>query len=76
MTSAGPMERLVVVDMGYAPDVAYPESFDEPPKDDEKDTPGESRPGDQTVKPVAKRPWWSIGQRFVEGIPFTKTKRH
>ena len=25
------MERLVVVDMGYAPDVGYPESFDEPP---------------------------------------------
>ena len=25
------MERLVVVDMGYPPDVAYPESFDELP---------------------------------------------
>jgi hypothetical protein len=47
-----------------------------PSEDDEKDTPGESRPGDQTVKPVVKRPWWSIGQRFIEGIPFTTTKRH
>ncbi len=47
-----------------------------PSEDDEKDTPGESRPGDQTVKPVAKRPWWSIGRRFIEGIPFTKIKRH
>ena len=74
MTSEGPMERLVVVDMGYAPDVAYPESFDEPPNSIAD--PNESRPGDQTVKPVARRPWWSIGRRFIEGIPFTKIKRH
>jgi hypothetical protein len=47
-----------------------------PIEDDERDTPEELRPGDQTVKPVAKRPWWSIGVRFIEGIPFTTTKRH
>jgi hypothetical protein len=47
-----------------------------PSEDDEKNTPGESLPGDQTVEPVAKRPWSSIGRRFIEGIPFTKTKRH
>jgi hypothetical protein len=47
-----------------------------PIEDDERDTPGESLPRDQTVKPVAKRPWWFIGGRFIEGIPFTTTKRH
>jgi hypothetical protein len=47
-----------------------------PIEDDERDTPGELRPGDQTVEPVAKRPWWSIGGRFIEGIPFTTTKRY
>jgi len=43
-----------------------------PSDDDEKGTRGESRPGDQTVEPVAKRPWSSIGRRLIEGIPFTK----
>ncbi|MEE9177596.1 MAG: hypothetical protein V3U46_04150 [Acidimicrobiia bacterium] len=33
MASQAPKERLVVVDMGYAPDVAYPDSFDELPND-------------------------------------------
>jgi hypothetical protein len=47
-----------------------------PSEDDEKDTPGESLPGDRTVNPVAKRPWWSIGRRLIDGIPFTNTKRH
>jgi hypothetical protein len=46
-----------------------------PIEDVEINAPGDSRPGDQTDKPVAKRPWWFIGRRFVEGIPFTKTKR-
>ena len=46
-----------------------------PSEDVEKDAPGDSRPGDQTDKPVDKQPWWFIGARFVEGIPFTKIKR-
>ncbi len=33
MASQAPTERLVVVDMGYAPDVAYPDSFDDLPND-------------------------------------------
>jgi hypothetical protein len=33
MASQAPKERLVVVDMGYPPDVAYPDSFDELPND-------------------------------------------
>jgi hypothetical protein len=41
--------------------------------DDERDTPGELRPGDQTVELVATRPWLSIGERFVDGIPFPPT---
>ena len=31
MASQAPPERLIVVDMGYPPDVAYPDSFDELP---------------------------------------------
>ncbi len=42
MASQAPEERLVVVNMGYAPDVAYPDSFDELPNDvaDSKRRPG------------------------------------
>ena len=47
-----------------------------PSEDDETNAPGDSRPGDQTEKLAVKRPWWFIGRRFVEGIPFTKTRRH
>ena len=67
--------------------LGMPTSGDEPRvriipiEDDERDIPGESLPRDQTVKPVtgppvAKRPWWFIGGRFIEGIPFTTTKPH
>ena len=45
-------------------------------EDEEKDASEDSRPGDQTNELVAKRPWWFIGRRFVEGIPFTKIKRN
>ena len=47
-----------------------------PSEDDEKYAPGDSKSDDQTDDPAAKRRWWSIGQRFVEGIPFARIKRH
>jgi len=36
--------------------------------------PGELRPGGQTVKPAATRPWFSVGERFVDGIPYPQPK--
>ena len=46
-----------------------------PSGDDEKAAPEDLRPKDRAEKPVSRRPWLSIGQRFLEGIPFTKTAR-
>ena len=47
-----------------------------PSEDDEKYAPGDARSDDRTDEPETERRWWSIGRRFVEGIPFTKMKRH
>jgi hypothetical protein len=46
-----------------------------PSGDDEKVAPEDLRQKDRAEKPVSRRPWLFIGQRFLEGIPFTKTPR-
>lgn len=44
--------------------------------DREKVTPRDSRSGDRAATRAAKRPWLSIGQQFIEGIPALKITRH
>jgi len=46
-----------------------------PSEDDEKFAPGAARSGDEADTSAAKRPWLSIGRRFIEGIPGLKKRR-
>ncbi len=53
-------------------------TFDDGPRvrpipigDDEKVAPEDLRQKDRAEKPVSRRAWLFIGQRFLEGIPFT-----
>ena len=46
-----------------------------PSEDDEKFVPGAARSSEGSDTSAAKRPWLSIGRRFIDGIPGLKKRR-
>jgi len=46
-----------------------------PSEDDDKFAPGDARSSDGADTSAAKRPWLSIGRRFIDGIPGLKKRR-